>query len=91
MPANKTTAIVGPSGSGKSTVIGLIERWFTPESGTITVDGHKIEDCNIQWVRTNIRLVQQASSPWPRHPTLPPPFFANPDHAGAGPLCRNHL
>lgn len=59
IPANKTTAIVGPSGSGKSTVVGLLERWFEPSGGAITLDGHHIEGLNIQWLRTNIRLVQQ--------------------------------
>lgn len=59
MPANKTTAIVGASGSGKSTIVGLTERWFSPLSGDILVDGRRIEDYNIQWLRTNIRLVQQ--------------------------------
>jgi ATP-binding cassette subfamily B (MDR/TAP) protein 1 len=59
IPANKTTAIVGPSGSGKSTIVGLLERWFSPLSGSITLDGQPIEDLNIQWLRTNIRLVQQ--------------------------------
>jgi ATP-binding cassette subfamily B (MDR/TAP) protein 1 len=59
IPANKTTAIVGPSGSGKSTIVGLIERWFSPSGGRITLDGHKIEDLNIPWLRTNVRLVQQ--------------------------------
>ncbi|EGX45057.1 hypothetical protein AOL_s00173g158 [Orbilia oligospora ATCC 24927] len=58
-PRNKTTAIVGPSGSGKSTIVGLLERWVTSLSGTITLDGNKIEDLNINWLRTNIRLVQQ--------------------------------
>ncbi len=60
IPANKTTAIVGPSGSGKSTIIGLLERWFSSLDCTITLDGQKIEDMNIRWLRTNIRLVQQA-------------------------------
>jgi ATP-binding cassette subfamily B (MDR/TAP) protein 1 len=59
IPANKTTAIVGPSGSGKSTIVGLVERWFSPLSGSIMLDGQPIEDLNIQWLRTNIRLVQQ--------------------------------
>ncbi|KAK3331292.1 P-loop containing nucleoside triphosphate hydrolase protein [Apodospora peruviana] len=59
VPANKATAIVGASGSGKSTIVGLIERWFSPLSGEILVDGRKIEEYNLQWLRTNIRLVQQ--------------------------------
>ncbi|KAK6530830.1 hypothetical protein TWF281_007667 [Arthrobotrys megalospora] len=59
VPENKTTAIVGPSGSGKSTIVGLLERWVNPLGGTVTVDGNKIEDLNIRWLRTNIRLVQQ--------------------------------
>ncbi|KAM7217287.1 P-loop containing nucleoside triphosphate hydrolase protein [Rhypophila decipiens] len=59
IPENKTTAIVGASGSGKSTVVGLIERWFLPLRGEIRIDGRPIEDYNLQWLRTNIRLVQQ--------------------------------
>lgn len=61
IPANKTTAIVGPSGSGKSTIVGLVERWFSPLSGTVTLDGRNIEEYNLQWLRTNVRLVQQVS------------------------------
>ncbi|KAL7619853.1 hypothetical protein AAE478_010398 [Parahypoxylon ruwenzoriense] len=59
VPAGKVTAIVGPSGSGKSTIIGLLERWYNPNSGMITVDGKDIRQLNLQWLRTNIRLVQQ--------------------------------
>jgi ATP-binding cassette subfamily B (MDR/TAP) protein 1 len=59
VPANKTTALVGASGSGKSTIFGLLERWYVPESGSITLDGQPIEDLNLQWLRTSIRLVQQ--------------------------------
>lgn len=59
VPANKTTALVGASGSGKSTIFGLLERWYVPESGSITLDGQPIEGLNLQWLRTSIRLVQQ--------------------------------
>jgi ATP-binding cassette subfamily B (MDR/TAP) protein 1 len=59
IPANKTTALVGASGSGKSTIIGLIERWYSASAGEILLDGRNICDLNIEWLRTNIRLVQQ--------------------------------
>lgn len=55
----KTTALVGSSGSGKSTVTGLLERWYDPDSGQITLDGIDIKELNLQWLRTNIRIVQQ--------------------------------
>ncbi|KAI1045107.1 hypothetical protein LB505_011911 [Fusarium chuoi] len=58
-PAGKTTALVGQSGSGKSTVIGLLERWYNPESGMISLDGCPIDQLNLNWLRTNVRLVQQ--------------------------------
>jgi ATP-binding cassette, subfamily B (MDR/TAP), member 1 len=59
IPAGKTTALVGASGCGKSSLIALIERWYRPKSGSILLDGHPIEEYNIQWLRTKIRLVQQ--------------------------------
>lgn len=58
-PAGKTTALVGPSGSGKSTIIGLLERWYKPLAGKITLDGKSIDSLDVNWLRTNIRLVQQ--------------------------------
>ncbi|KAI8681757.1 hypothetical protein NCS55_00428700 [Fusarium keratoplasticum] len=59
VPAGKVTALVGPSGSGKSTIIGLLERWYNPASGAITLDGTDIKKLNLSWLRTNVRLVQQ--------------------------------
>lgn len=59
IPSDKTTALVGASGSGKSTIFGMLERWYAISAGTITLDGHRLEDLNLQWLRTNIRLVQQ--------------------------------
>lgn len=57
--ANKTTALVGASGSGKSTIIGLIERWYDPAQGLLSIDGVDIRNLNLQWLRTQVRLVQQ--------------------------------
>ncbi|KAI9035989.1 putative ABC multidrug transporter [Aspergillus affinis] len=59
IPAGKTTAFVGPSGSGKSTVIGLIERFYSPVAGVITLDGHDIQSFNLRWLRQQVSLVSQ--------------------------------
>ncbi|RDW93601.1 ABC transporter ATP-binding protein [Aspergillus mulundensis] len=59
IPAGKVTALVGPSGSGKSTIVGLLERWYNPSEGSISLDGRDISELNLKWLRTNIRLVQQ--------------------------------
>ena len=59
IPAGKTTALVGASGSGKSTLVGLLERWYLPSSGRITLDGRDLTDYNVKWLRTQMRLVQQ--------------------------------
>ena len=58
---NKNTALIGPSGSGKSTIIGLLERWYDPSSGTILFDGYDIRSLNPRWMRTQIGLVQHVS------------------------------
>lgn len=57
--AGKSIAIVGPSGSGKSTVISLIQRFYSPTSGKILLDGHDIEKLQLKWLRSQIGLVNQ--------------------------------
>ena len=59
IPANKTTAIVGPSGCGKSTIVALLERWYDSSEGKIYLDGTDVTQFNLNWLRTNVRLVQQ--------------------------------
>lgn len=58
-PAGKVTALVGASGSGKSTIVGLLERFYDPISGEITIDGNPINDINIMSLRSHISLVSQ--------------------------------
>ncbi|XP_042075152.1 bile salt export pump [Haplochromis burtoni] len=57
--AGETTAFVGPSGSGKSTTVQLIQRFYDPKEGTVTLDGHDIRTLNIQWLRSLIGIVEQ--------------------------------
>lgn len=54
-----TLAVQGQSGSGKSTIVGLIERWYNCRSGVIKLDGKPIDQLNLNWLRKNVRLVQQ--------------------------------
>ncbi|CAK9214067.1 unnamed protein product [Sphagnum troendelagicum] len=58
----KSVAIVGSSGSGKSTVISLIERFYDPTSGVVTVDGKDIRTVKLRQLRQHIGLVQQEPS-----------------------------
>jgi ABC transporter len=53
------TTIVGPSGSGKSTVTALLERFYDPTSGSITLDGTDLRLLNVKWLRDQIGLVMQ--------------------------------
>ncbi|NWZ00473.1 ABCBB protein, partial [Loxia curvirostra] len=57
--AGEMTAFVGASGAGKSTTIQLIQRFYDPTDGMITLDGHDIRSLNIQWLRSQIGVVEQ--------------------------------
>ncbi|KZP29744.1 P-loop containing nucleoside triphosphate hydrolase protein [Athelia psychrophila] len=57
--AGKTAALVGASGSGKSTIVALVERFYDPQAGRVTLDGRDIRDLNVKWLRTQIGLVSQ--------------------------------
>ncbi|KAI1711157.1 ABC transporter transmembrane region domain-containing protein [Ditylenchus destructor] len=55
----ETVALVGYSGCGKSTVISLLERFYNPDDGYITIDGVHIRDFNIHRLRDQMCLVSQ--------------------------------
>ena len=55
----EVTAIVGPSGAGKSTLFALIQRFYDPVSGTITIDGLDIISVDPQDLRKHIAVVPQ--------------------------------
>nr|WP_317632555.1 ABC transporter ATP-binding protein [uncultured Flavobacterium sp.] len=56
---NKITALVGLSGAGKSTIINLLDKFYVPDSGKITLDGTDLNEYNTQFLRENIGLVLQ--------------------------------
>ncbi|KAM9461318.1 bile salt export pump [Clarias gariepinus] len=57
--SGETTAFVGPSGAGKSTAVQLMQRFYDPKEGMVTLDGHDIRGLNIQWLRSLIGIVEQ--------------------------------
>ena len=58
-PGGTVTALVGPSGSGKSTVINLIERFYQPDSGSISIDDQDLSSVDVHSLRNCIALVSQ--------------------------------
>ncbi len=56
----ETVALVGPSGSGKSSLIHLLPRFYHPQSGHITVDGHDLESLTLESLRRQVSLVSQS-------------------------------
>ncbi len=59
IPAGSLTTLVGPSGAGKTTVIDLIIGLFRPQSGTISIDGHKLDEIDLKGWRSKIGYVPQ--------------------------------
>ncbi|KAK3245288.1 hypothetical protein CYMTET_45132, partial [Cymbomonas tetramitiformis] len=59
VPAGKTVALVGQSGCGKSTSIQLIQRFYDPQSGSVTLDDVDLLSINVKWLRSQIGLVGQ--------------------------------
>ncbi|MBC7960579.1 MAG: ATP-binding cassette domain-containing protein, partial [Vallitaleaceae bacterium] len=57
--AGQMIALVGPTGVGKTTVISLIARFYDPESGIITIDGHNLKDITMSSLRNQISIVLQ--------------------------------
>ena len=58
----KRIAFVGRSGSGKSTLIKLLLGFYTPNSGSIYVDGFNINDVWLPSLRQQIGVVPQHSN-----------------------------
>ena len=55
----KITAFVGLSGAGKSTIVNLLDKFYQPDCGTITLDGVDLRDWDTRYLREHIGLVLQ--------------------------------
>ncbi|MDQ1141792.1 ABC transporter ATP-binding protein [Pedobacter agri] len=57
--AGETVALVGATGAGKSSTINILNRFYEVKKGEITVDGIRIEDFDLDYLRSNIATVLQ--------------------------------
>ncbi|XP_016151870.1 PREDICTED: multidrug resistance protein 1 [Ficedula albicollis] len=57
--SGQTVALVGGSGCGKSTTVQLIQRFYDPKEGTVTIDGQDIKTLNVRYLREVIGVVNQ--------------------------------
>lgn len=55
----ETVAVVGPSGAGKSTLFQLLQRFYDPSSGRVTIDGVALPDADPAEIRARIAMVPQ--------------------------------
>ncbi|KAI9843976.1 MAG: hypothetical protein M1837_006018 [Sclerophora amabilis] len=58
-PSGETTFIIGKSGSGKSTLGNLLMRYYSSWQGSISIDDNAIQTLDLDWLRSNVALVQQ--------------------------------
>ncbi|KAL4882070.1 P-loop containing nucleoside triphosphate hydrolase protein [Aspergillus karnatakaensis] len=61
IPPKQHTAIVGPSGGGKSTVVAMLERFYDPSAGIISIGTQDLKDVNVYNLRGQMGFVQQES------------------------------
>lgn len=57
--SGKITALVGLSGAGKSTVLNLLVKFYSPDCGSIKLDGVDLRDYDTKFLRDNIGMVLQ--------------------------------
>lgn len=60
VPAGKVCALVGPSGGGKTTLFNLLERFYDPQIGTVSINRTDIKKYKLKSLRENIAEVSQS-------------------------------
>lgn len=52
-------AVVGPSGAGKSTLLQLVQRFYDPQQGQVTLDGVDLREADPAAIRQRVAMVPQ--------------------------------
>ena len=52
-------ALVGPSGAGKTTATYLLQRFYDPQQGGVTLDGHDLRDLTLNTIAQAVGAVMQ--------------------------------
>jgi len=55
----EVVALVGRSGAGKSTILHLLLRFYDPDDGAVSIDGHDLRTLDAAWLRAQIGVVLQ--------------------------------
>ncbi len=59
VPPGQTLALVGSTGAGKSTFAKLVARFYDPQRGTVSVDGHDLRSVRQRALRGQLGIVPQ--------------------------------
>jgi ATP-binding cassette, subfamily B, bacterial len=57
--SGERVALVGRTGAGKSTLASLVLRFFDPQQGRVTIDGHDLRDVTVRSLRAQVTLMLQ--------------------------------
>lgn len=59
VPEGKTLGIMGATGAGKSTIVNLLQRFYDPTEGVVSLDGTDVRELSFKQVRGSNAVVMQ--------------------------------
>ena len=59
IPRGQFCVILGPSGAGKSTLLRMVNGLVTPTTGSVYIEGWRVERDNLKHIRTGIGMIHQ--------------------------------
>ena len=59
IPAGQRVGLVGPSGAGKTTILALLQRFYEPASGCVSISGQDISQVSLDSLQAAMSVVPQ--------------------------------